>query len=177
MTMSSVHAAEIRKGRRGGIIAPFVVFAACATLGAEAAPFSCREYEESGTERVARRLERSMTRVRLRRYFRHGMLPQLIAFEASVRHGSVTRAAEELSLAQPTVSCLIRKLSDTLGAPVTQLRGRRIEATALGNEVLMLCQEVFTSFERFDMKRPGPVPANGSDDDDEEHGVPRADRS
>jgi hypothetical protein len=32
-------------------------------------------------------------------------LPQLMAFEACVRLGSVTRAAEELSLAQPTVSC------------------------------------------------------------------------
>ena len=35
----------------------------------------------------------------------------VVAFEACVRHGSVTRAAEELSLAQPTVSCLVRKLS------------------------------------------------------------------
>ncbi len=58
-----------------------------------------------------------MPRARLRRYFRHGFFPQLLAFEACVRQGSVTRAAEELSLAQPTVSCLIRKLTETIGAP------------------------------------------------------------
>jgi hypothetical protein len=144
-------------------VAKVFLFAACVSLGAEAAPLSEYEVEENGTGRVTNRVERSMTRVRLRRYFRHGMLPQLIAFEASVRHGSVTRAAEELSLAQPTVSCLIRKLSDTLGAPVTQLRDRRIEPTALGLEVLMLCHEVFSSFERFDVKREVPTAANGSD--------------
>ena len=77
-----------------------------------------------------------MTRARLRRYFRHGFFPQLVAFEACVRHGSVTRAAEELSLAQPTVSCLVRKLSETVGAPVLESRARRMEPTAVGQELL-----------------------------------------
>jgi DNA-binding transcriptional LysR family regulator len=45
-----------------------------------------------------------MSRARLRRYFRHGLLPQLMVFEAVARLGGVTRAAEELHLAQPTVS-------------------------------------------------------------------------
>ena len=90
---------------------------------------------------------------RLRRYFRHGMFPQLIAFEACIRHGSVTRAAEELSLAQPTVSCLVKKLSDTLGAPLTATRDRRIEPTPLGVEVLALCHELFGAFEAFDARR------------------------
>ena len=91
-----------------------------------------------------------MTRTRLRRYFRHGFFPQLIAFEACVRHGSVTRAAAELSLAQPTVSCLVRKLSETVGAPVFALRARRVEPTAVGQELLGLCEELFDSFDRFD---------------------------
>ena len=94
-----------------------------------------------------------MDNARLRRYFRHGMFPQLIAFEACIRHGSVTRAAQELSLAQPTVSCLIKKLSDTLGGPVTMSRDRRIEPTPLGVDVLALCQEVFDAFETFDARR------------------------
>lgn len=91
-----------------------------------------------------------MTRARLRRYFRHGFFPQLVAFEACVRLGSVTRAAEELSLAQPTVSCLIRKLNDTVGTPVLHTRGRRVEPTATGRELLVLCEEVFRAFDRFD---------------------------
>ncbi len=94
-----------------------------------------------------------MPRSRLRPYFRHGFFPQLIAFEACVRLGSVTRAAEELSLAQPTVSCLIRKLNDTLGGPVLSTRGRRVEPTPLGRELLVLCEEVFASFERFHDRR------------------------
>lgn len=97
-----------------------------------------------------------MEKATLRRYFRHGMLPQLLAFEACIRHGSVTRAAEELSLAQPTVSCLIKKLSITMGGPLTHSRERRIEATPLGAEVLGLCHEVIAALERFDGRRPAP---------------------
>ena len=89
----------------------------------------------------------------LRRYFRHGMLPQLLAYEACIRHGSVTRAAEELSLAQPTVSCLIKKLSTTMGGALTMTRDRRIEPTALGHEVLGLCHEVIQALGRFDHRR------------------------
>ena len=85
------------------------------------------------------------------------MLPQLLAYEACIRHGSVTRAAEELALAQPTVSCLIKKLSTTMGGPLTIARDRRIEATALGVEVLALCHDVIASLERFDRRRPAGV--------------------
>ena len=53
-----------------------------------------------------------MPRARLRRFFRHGLLPQLLVFEAVARLGSVTRAAEELHLAQPTVSLQLKKLAD-----------------------------------------------------------------
>jgi hypothetical protein len=146
-------------------VAKVFLFAAFVTLGAEAAPVSATDVEESGTGRLTNRVERSMTRVRLRRYFRHGMFPQLAAFEACVRHGSVTRAAEELSLAQPTVSCLIRKLSETLGAPVTQLRDRRIVPTALGRDLLALCHGIFVSFERFDVKREAFAAAGGPEGD------------
>jgi hypothetical protein len=103
---------------------------------------------------------------RLRRYFRHGMFPQLIAYEACIRHGSVTRAAEELSLAQPTVSCLVRKLSETMGAPLTMTRDRRIEPTPLGLEVIALCHELFEAFEDFDERRRRAGEGGGSDDHD-----------
>lgn len=95
-----------------------------------------------------------MEKTTLRRYFRHGMLPQLLAFEACIRHGSVTRAAEELALAQPTVSCLIKKLSTNMGGPLTVSRDRRIVATALGAQVLELSHEVMAALERFESRRP-----------------------
>lgn len=91
-----------------------------------------------------------MARIPLRRFFRHGFLPQLMAFEACVRLGSVTRAAEELSLAQPTVSCMLRKLSDTAGGPVTVIRDRRVEASPIGLELLLLCHDMFHAMERFE---------------------------
>ncbi len=100
-----------------------------------------------------------MTRPHLRRYFRHGFLPQLIAFEACVRHGSVTRAAEELALAQPTVSCLVRKLAETVGSPVLVLKARRIEPTEAGRELLGLCDEIFPAFERYDERRAALAPS------------------
>ncbi len=52
-----------------------------------------------------------MPRSALRRYFRHGLFPQLMVFEAVARRQSVTRAAEELHLAQPTVSTQLKLLS------------------------------------------------------------------
>jgi DNA-binding transcriptional LysR family regulator len=97
-----------------------------------------------------------MARPRFRRYFRHGLLPQLIAFEACLRLGGVTRAAEELSLAQPTVSGLLRKLSETVGEPLLRSRGGRVELSHTGHDVAILCNEVLESLSRFDEKRGLP---------------------
>ena len=91
-----------------------------------------------------------MARPRFRRYFRHGLLPQLIAFEACLRLGGVTRAAEELALAQPTVSGLLRRLSETIGEPVLVARGGRVELTSAGRDVAALCDEIFDSLQRFE---------------------------
>jgi DNA-binding transcriptional LysR family regulator len=77
----------------------------------------------------------------------------LIAFEACVRLGSVTRAAEELSLAQPTVSGLLRRLSDTVGAPVVESRDGRMEATEAGRGLEILCVDVLDALERFESLR------------------------
>ena len=100
-----------------------------------------------------------------KRYFLHGLLPQLIAFEACIRHGSVTQAARELRLAQPTVSCMLRKLSITFGGPLTTRRAGRIEPTARGEEVLELSGDMLAVLDRFDTRErapgrcaPAPVP-------------------
>ncbi len=94
-----------------------------------------------------------MSRPRFRPYFRHGLLPQLIAFEACLRLGGVTRAARELCLAQPTVSGLLKKLSETVGEPVIVARGGRMEATAAGRDVALLCEGIFESLEQFEERR------------------------
>lgn len=94
-----------------------------------------------------------MARPRIRRYFRHGLLPQLIAFEACWRLGGVTRAAEELALAQSTVSGLLRKLSDTVGEPLLHARGGRVELTDAGHAVARLCEEMLEALGRFEQAR------------------------
>lgn len=89
-----------------------------------------------------------MPKSRIRRYIRHGMLPQLAVFEAISRLGSYTRAAEELHLAQPTVSTQMKKLTDALGVPLLEHSARRVEMTEAGRELAAACADIFDRLER-----------------------------
>ena len=91
-----------------------------------------------------------MSRARLRRYFRHGLFPQLIVFEAVARLGSVTRAAEELHLAQPTVSMQLKKLACALDLQLFEPDGRRLRLTPAGEALRTACAEVVQMFGRID---------------------------
>lgn len=51
------------------------------------------------------------------------------------RTGSVSRAAEELRLSQPTVSLHLKALSSMLGVAITERRGRGIALTEAGREL------------------------------------------
>lgn len=84
-----------------------------------------------------------MPQPRIRRYLKHGTLPQLRVFEACVRLGSGTRAAQELHMAQPTASVLLKKLSETVGMPLFDQVGKRIQLTEAGEQVHACCEEVF----------------------------------
>ena len=84
-----------------------------------------------------------MPQPNIRRYLKHGVLPQLRVFEASARLGCFARAAEELHLAQPTVSVQIRKLSETVGFPLFEQVGKRIHLTDAGQRVFAGCNDVF----------------------------------
>ncbi|MER6996788.1 LysR substrate-binding domain-containing protein [Streptomyces sp. NPDC000410] len=56
-------------------------------------------------------------------------LGTLVAFEATVRHGSVTRAAAELHLTHGAVSRQIRQLEQALGTPLFERRNRAVVPT------------------------------------------------
>ena len=88
------------------------------------------------------------SRTRLRRYVRHGTLPQLAALEAVVRLGSATRAAEALCIAQPTLSGQLRKLSDALGVRLFETQGKRLVPTGAALTVLRAAHEVSFALER-----------------------------
>ena len=81
----------------------------------------------------------------IKRYLRHGMLPQLAVFEAVARLSSFTNAADELHLAQPTVSAQIKKLADNLQIPLFELIGKRIYLTPAGEKLYEGCQLLFTA--------------------------------
>jgi DNA-binding transcriptional LysR family regulator len=93
-----------------------------------------------------------MSRARLRRFFRHGLLPQLLVFEAVARLGSVTRAAAELHLAQPTVSLQLKKLAETLELPLFEQRGRMLHLTPAGRALREACEELMSCMSNMDEK-------------------------
>lgn len=84
----------------------------------------------------------------LRRYFRHGTLPQLAAFEAVVRLGSASRAAQALFLAQPTISGHLRKLGDSLDVRLFEMSGKRLVPTAAALTLLQATHEVSAALAR-----------------------------
>jgi DNA-binding transcriptional LysR family regulator len=92
----------------------------------------------------------NMPQSRIRRYLRHGTLPQLSVFEAVVRLGSFTRAAEELHMAQPTVSVQIKKLTETAGVPLLEQIGKRIHVTEPGRVLLAACDDIFQALMRIE---------------------------
>jgi len=86
-----------------------------------------------------------MPHARIRHFFRHGTLPQFAVFEASARLHSFTRAAEELHLAQPTVSIQIKKLTATIGVPLFEQIGKQIYLTESGRQLYAHCETMFGS--------------------------------
>lgn len=82
----------------------------------------------------------------IRRYLRHGTLPQLRLFEATARLGSFTRAAEELHMSQPAASGQIRKLAETVGFPLFEQVGKKIFLTDAGKQLYAACGTIFGAF-------------------------------
>jgi LysR family transcriptional regulator, low CO2-responsive transcriptional regulator len=79
-------------------------------------------------------------------------LHQLKVFEVTARHGSFTRAAEELFLTQPTVSIQMKQLTKAVGLPLFEQVGKRLYLTAAGRELLATCQDIFARLDQFEMK-------------------------
>ena len=95
-----------------------------------------------------------------RRYLRHGMLPQLAAFEAVVRLGSATQAADALCMAQPTLSGHLRKLGDALGVQLFERDGKRLVPTEAAWDLLHTTREVMAAFDRCEQLMAAHRPEN-----------------
>lgn len=82
----------------------------------------------------------------------HATLHQLKVFEATARHGSFTRAAEELYLTQPTVSMQVKQLTKAVGLPLFEQVGKRLFLTDAGRELFSTCKEIFGQLDQLEMK-------------------------
>jgi DNA-binding transcriptional LysR family regulator len=81
----------------------------------------------------------------------HTTFRQLEIFEAIARLGSFTRASEELFLTQPTVSMQIKKLTESVGAPLIEQVGKKIRLTPDGQELALATREIFSILDHFTM--------------------------
>ncbi len=87
-----------------------------------------------------------------RRCLIQATLHQLKVFETTARLASFTKAAEELSITQPTVSSQIKQLTKVVGLPLFEQIGKQLYLTDAGKELLNTCKEVFSSLDNLQMK-------------------------
>jgi LysR family transcriptional regulator, hydrogen peroxide-inducible genes activator len=72
-------------------------------------------------------------------------LQQLRYFLSVARTGSFVRAAEEESVAQPSLSQQIKKLETSLGAPLFDRLGRGVRLTSYGEALVVRAEEIIRS--------------------------------
>ncbi|EHR39697.1 MULTISPECIES: LysR family transcriptional regulator [Alishewanella] len=75
---------------------------------------------------------------------------QLRAFEASARLLSVTQAARELFVSQPTVSVQLKELAETLGESLFEQSGRQIRLTQAGELLYQTVRELASCWQRLE---------------------------
>ncbi|MBN4078603.1 LysR family transcriptional regulator [Gammaproteobacteria bacterium AH-315-C21] len=86
---------------------------------------------------------------------RHTTFRQMQIFEAIVRLGSFTRAAEELFLTQPTVSSQVKKLTNVMGLPLLDQAGRSIKPTQAGSDLYQAVRNIFDCLSDLDTRIAG----------------------
>ena len=68
----------------------------------------------------------------------------LLYFWTVAKEGGISRAAERLHLAQPTLSSQIKKLETSLGAKLFERTGRTLVLTDTGQTVYRYADEIFS---------------------------------
>jgi LysR family transcriptional regulator, low CO2-responsive transcriptional regulator len=72
---------------------------------------------------------------------------QLRLLIAVVEHGGFSRAAEALGLSQPAISHQLKALSTSVGMPVIEIIGRRVQLTQVGSLLYVHAQRILAEFE------------------------------
>ncbi|MGK7927077.1 MAG: LysR substrate-binding domain-containing protein [Spirulina sp.] len=79
-------------------------------------------------------------------------LHQLKVFATVARHGSFTRAADELNITQPTVSSQVKHLAKAVGLPLFEQIGKQLYLTEAGEALVETCRDIFDRLENFEMQ-------------------------
>lgn len=80
---------------------------------------------------------------------RHLTFRLLQVYSAVVRSGSISQAAGQLHLTQPTVSLQIKRLTEAVGEPLLEVRDGQYQPTFVGRELYHAAQDALTRFDDF----------------------------
>jgi DNA-binding transcriptional LysR family regulator len=80
---------------------------------------------------------------------RHLTFRLLQVYVAVVRTGSISQAAQQLHLTQPTVSLQIKRLGEAVGEPLLEQREGRYHPTFVGTELYHAALDALTRFDDF----------------------------
>lgn len=75
---------------------------------------------------------------------------QLRSFEAAARRLSITQAARELHVSQPTVSAQLRALAELVGEPLFEPLGRGVRLTPVGEALRDTLTDISDCWQRFE---------------------------
>ncbi|MEL0585259.1 MAG: LysR family transcriptional regulator [Candidatus Thiodiazotropha sp. (ex. Lucinoma kazani)] len=80
----------------------------------------------------------------------HTTLRQMRVFTTVARHLNYTRAAQELHLSQPAVSMQVKQLEESVGLPLFEHAGKKIQLTEVGREMSQYVRTIFQTFEEME---------------------------
>lgn len=81
----------------------------------------------------------------------HATLRQLRLFLALAETGSVSAAAADQHVTQPTVSMHLKQLTEHVGLPLYEVLGRKVHLTEAGERLADTCRDLFERWDRFGM--------------------------
>jgi LysR family transcriptional regulator, low CO2-responsive transcriptional regulator len=76
----------------------------------------------------------------------HTTLRQMKVFQIVAEQLNYTRAARVLHLSQPAVSMQVKQLEDSVGLPLFEHTGKKIQLTEAGREIYLYARTIFQTF-------------------------------
>ncbi|MGV6801729.1 MAG: LysR family transcriptional regulator [bacterium] len=77
-------------------------------------------------------------------------LKQIRAFAATIQHGSIAAAADELNVTAPAISLQLKLLTETLGLPLYERSPTGLKPTSAGREVMVVANRIQTTMSGFE---------------------------